>query len=120
MHVAETVGAQEKCVDISLAVEMLHYASEPDAFELAALLTGDKDFMPAMSRTRQKGKRVALVSMRNGCNQALVAPRAHVRDFAPVWLDDHLSEEPLRRRTDLARLVDDLHPQTMHTPSVTE
>ena len=67
----ETVGRSEKCVDIQLAVELLHYATIPDAFDVAVVLTGDKDFLPALSRTRQKGRKVALVSMRYGCNQAL-------------------------------------------------
>ena len=69
----ETVGRSEKCVDINIAVEMLHYATVPNAYDVAILLTGDKDFIPAMRRTRQKGRKVALVSMsrRYGCNKAL-------------------------------------------------
>ena len=52
-----TTGQAEKCVDIKLAVEMMHYATVPDAYDVAVICTGDKDFMPAMERTRQKGKR---------------------------------------------------------------
>ena len=58
-------GAQEKCVDISLAVDMLHYATIPHALDVAVLVSGDRDFIPALVRTRQKGKRVAIASMRN-------------------------------------------------------
>jgi hypothetical protein len=39
------------------------------------LLTGDKDFMPVMTRTRQKGKRVALATMRANCNRDLLQPQ---------------------------------------------
>jgi len=39
---------QEKCIDIALAVEMMHFATVPGAYDLAVLLSGDKDFMPAM------------------------------------------------------------------------
>ena len=53
---------------------------------------GDKDFMPAMYKTRQKAKRVALCSMRNSCNSDLVSNGQQVRDFDIVWLDDHLDE----------------------------
>ena len=90
VHMAVTTGIHEKCIDISLAVEMMHYASVPDAYDVAVLVSGDKDFMPALARIRQKGKRVALCSMRNCCARDLLDPRANVRDFDPIWLDDHL------------------------------
>ena len=54
VHMSVTHGVQEKCVDISLAVEMMHYASIPGGLDCAVLLTGDKDFMPALKRIRQK------------------------------------------------------------------
>jgi hypothetical protein len=54
--------------------------------------TGDTDFLPAMVRTRQKGKRVVLASMRNGCNRDILNPEAHALDMNVVWLDDHLDE----------------------------
>jgi hypothetical protein len=76
VHMATTTGLQEKCIDISLAVEMMHYASVPGAYDVAVLLSGDKDFIPAMARIRQKGKRVALCSMRNCCSRDLVRPLA--------------------------------------------
>ena len=92
VHLGVTTGAQEKCIDIALAVEMMHFASQPGAYDTAVLLSGDKDFMPALSRIRQKGKRTALCSMRNCCSRDLVEPGNHVRDFEPIWLDDHLNE----------------------------
>ena len=42
VHMMETIGKGEKCVDIQLAVEMLHYATVPNAFDMAVILTGDK------------------------------------------------------------------------------
>lgn len=47
----------------------------PGAYDVAVLVSGDKDFMPALSRIRQKGKRVALCSMRNCCARDLLDPR---------------------------------------------
>ena len=85
----ETLGSTEKCVDISLAVEMLSLATVPGAYDVAVILTGDKDFIPAMAKTRLKGKNVALVSMRNSANSALYQPPAE-KDFDVVWLEDHL------------------------------
>jgi len=90
VHLMITAGLQEKCVDIACAVEMLHYATVPGAYDVAVMVTGDKDFSPALVRTRHKGKRVAIASMRNGCNQALVDPSSHVRDFNIIWMDDML------------------------------
>ena len=66
VNMMETTGPNEKGVDIQLAVDMLYYATVPDAYDVALLLTGDKDFLPALIRCRQKGKRVGLVSMRTG------------------------------------------------------
>jgi hypothetical protein len=90
IHMLEsTSNGPEKCVDISLAVEMLHYATVPNAYDIAILLSGDKDFIPAMVRTRQKGRKVGVVSMRTGCNRGLYE-NSHIKDFDVVWLDDFL------------------------------
>eukprot|EP00522_Entomoneis_paludosa_P008017 CAMPEP_0172450634 /NCGR_PEP_ID=MMETSP1065-20121228/8898_1 /TAXON_ID=265537 /ORGANISM="Amphiprora paludosa, Strain CCMP125" /LENGTH=739 /DNA_ID=CAMNT_0013202431 /DNA_START=169 /DNA_END=2388 /DNA_ORIENTATION=+ len=87
----ETVGRGEKCVDIQLAVEMLHYATIPNAYDIAILFTGDKDFLPALVRTRQKGRKVALVSMRSSCNQALRDANG-IKDYDVIWFEDHLDD----------------------------
>jgi len=90
IHMLESSSnGPEKCVDISLAVEMLHYATVPNAYDVAILLSGDKDFIPAMVRTRQKGRKVGVVSMRTGCNRALYES-PHIKDFDVVWIDDFL------------------------------
>jgi hypothetical protein len=88
----ETVGQGEKCVDIQLAVEMLHYATVPNAYDVAILLSGDKDFVPALVRTRQKGKQVCIASMRAGCNRMLYESYPHIRDYDVVWLENFLHE----------------------------
>lgn len=73
-------------------LECTHLDIEPLLFDCAVLVTGDKDFMPAMSRTRQKGRRVCLCSMRNSCNADLLRGDAHVMDFAPIWINEHLED----------------------------
>lgn len=104
VHMMETVGQGEKCVDIQLAVEMLHYATVPNAYDVAIMLSGDKDFVPALVRTRQKGKQVCISSMRAGCNRVLYES-PHIRDYDVVWLENVLdklivpiSPEELNRR----------------------
>lgn len=34
VHMATTMGVQEKCIDIALAVEMMHYATIPDTYDV--------------------------------------------------------------------------------------
>lgn len=91
VHMMETVGQGEKCVDIQLAVEMLHFATVPNAYDVAILLSGDKDFVPALVRTRQKGKQVCIASMRAGCNRVLYES-PHIRDYDVVWLEQCLDQ----------------------------
>mmetsp|Transcript_33876 Transcript_33876/g.82134 ORF Transcript_33876/g.82134 Transcript_33876/m.82134 type:complete len:627 (+) Transcript_33876:64-1944(+) len=91
VHMMETVGRVEKCIDIQLAVDMLHYATVPDAYDIAVLLSGDKDYMPAMIRTRQKGRRVGLASTRTACNRVL-RENSNIKDYDVVFLDDYLDE----------------------------
>jgi len=89
VHIMETVGDGEKCVDIQLATEILHYATVPKAYDIAILLSGDKDFMPALIRTRQKGKRVAIVASKVACNQAFF-DTPNIKDFDMIFWDDYL------------------------------
>ena len=91
VHQMETVGPSEKCVDIQLAVEMVHFATVPNSYDVAVLLSGDKDFLPALIRVRQKGRKVAIVSMMSGVNRALYQTDG-VKDYDMVLLEDYLDE----------------------------
>lgn len=114
LNTMETVGRNEKCVDIQLAVDMLHVASTwklmaasgaasiPEGGEaVAVLLSGDKDFKPAMIRTHQMGMKVALCSMKRGCNRALytdttegtASKTSSILDYPSViWLEEYLDQ----------------------------
>lgn len=48
--------------------------------------------MPALLKTRLKGKRVAVCSMRNSCNREYAQPDAGIRDYDIVWMDDFIDE----------------------------
>ena len=89
VHMMETLGKLEKCVDIALAVELLH--AECD---IALLLTGDKDFLPAMIRARTPHKKqLGLVSIRGSCNRALYEPpKGELLDFGVIWLEDYMED----------------------------
>ena len=79
MHLGSFDGSREKCVDIALAVDMLHYATVPGAFDVAVLVSGDADFLPALVRTRQRGKRVAICSLRNSASSSFETPTVFER-----------------------------------------
>jgi len=96
VNMMETVGKGEKCVDIQLAVDMLYYATVPDAYDVALLLTGDRDFLPAVIRCRQKGRRIGLVSMRTGSLAFEVTP--NLKDYDTIWMEDYLSQW-IRKKT---------------------
>jgi NYN domain len=88
VHMMETLGEAEKCVDIALAVELLHADCD-----VAILLTGDKDFLPAMARTRSPTRKLGLVTMRRSCNRALYEdPVGVILDYNVVWLDDYIDQ----------------------------
>ena len=42
VHLLTHTGEQEKCVDISLAVDLMHYATVADGYDIGVLVTGDK------------------------------------------------------------------------------
>lgn len=92
VHQYETLSTQEKCVDISLAVNMMYMATVPNAYDIAVLVSGDKDFLPALEMTRLLGKRVAICSMRNSCNRFLSEPFSNSRDFDMIWIDDNVDQ----------------------------
>jgi hypothetical protein len=68
---------------------MLHYATVPNSYDVAVLLSGDKDFMPALIRTRQKARKVAIVSMRSYCNRALLET-PNISDYDVIWIEDYI------------------------------
>lgn len=84
-------GAGEKCVDIQLAVDMLYYATVPDAYDVALLLTGDRDFLPAVVRCRQKGRRIGIVSMRSAASIAF-EETPNLKDYDTIWLEDYIEQ----------------------------
>lgn len=77
---------QEKCVDISLGVEML-YQSTLDEFDIAIILSGDKDYIPAIEKTKLIGKQVALCSLRGSCNRDYLKFDS-LLDYKVIWIND--------------------------------
>jgi cold shock CspA family protein len=85
---------QEKCVDISFASTLLYNAAIPDAFDVAICLLGEREFEPVLKNLRQLGKRVAIASIKDGCDEELTdrSDDENIRDFDMIWLDDLLDD----------------------------
>ena len=62
-----------------------HFISYFNYFNL-----GDKDFIPALQKTRLLAKRVAICSFKNSCNNDLSNNVMHIRDFDMIWLEDYI------------------------------
>ena len=79
---------QEKAVDVGLATALLEMAAV-SAYDIAIVVCGDRDFVPALQAVRRLGKRVAIVSARGSCSREFSDPNdpMRVRDFDPLWLD---------------------------------
>ena len=75
---------KEKCVDIATATNILYYSSN---YDLAVVITGDRDFIPALEKTRALGKQVEIASFENSCSRELV-------DFSPniIWIDSLIDQ----------------------------
>lgn len=79
---------REKAVDVALATALLEMAAL-NAYDIAIVIAGDRDFVPALQAVRRLGKRVALVTARGSCPREFsdANDAARVRDFDPLLLD---------------------------------
>jgi hypothetical protein len=85
----QTFEPREKAVDVGLATALLEMTAL-SAFDIAIVVGGDRDFVPALQAVRRLGKRVAIVSARGSCPREFFDPNdaLRLRDFDPIWLDD--------------------------------
>jgi uncharacterized LabA/DUF88 family protein len=61
----KTQRPKEKCVDVALATRMLYLAALPNAYDVAVLVSGDRDYVPVLRAVRELGKRTMLASFLN-------------------------------------------------------
>jgi cold shock CspA family protein len=89
---------REKCVDIALATAMVYYAAIPQAYDIAVVVLGDRDYVPVLQAVRRLGKRVAIASIHGCCAYDYVDPSdaARIRDVDVMWLNDLLSKIELK------------------------
>ena len=90
---------EEKCVDIALATGMLYFAAIPYAYDIAIALVGDEDFRPVLQHVRRLGRRVAIVTINSPSLASQYKDsldKARIRDFDPIFLNDHLPDLQLK------------------------
>jgi uncharacterized LabA/DUF88 family protein len=60
----------EKGVDVWLAVDMVNFAAR-DQYDIAVLVSGDSDYLPACRMVKDWGKTLVLISFSSSCSQEL-------------------------------------------------
>ncbi len=76
----------EKGVDVALATDLLGMAWE-NAYDNAVLISGDADYVGAVSKVMSKGKNVEVVSFRGSCSAELKnsgVKTIYIDDFAQL------------------------------------
>ena len=81
-------------VDVSIATNLVYYSALPGVMDIAVVIGENPDLAPALRRCRSLGKRVQLVSVRNG---DFPFAMSRVSDFSPIYLDDHAADMKLVR-----------------------
>jgi hypothetical protein len=118
LHLTEWTTEAEKCVDVHLAVQMVEFAATggsvmasstspgnpregTHAYDIAVLVSGDKDFVPALVTARKYGKHTAIVTTKDGCSRDLqddIKTLPIVKDYPNLWIDDILNDIIVPRR----------------------
>ena len=80
----EEAGPQQKEADVMLATELLVQAFH-DSYDTAIVVSGDRDFLPAIRAVQGMGKRVEVAALRGTYSPRLVesVDRFHVLDEMP-------------------------------------
>ena len=72
-------GEVESDVDVSVAVDIVRAAYNPD-IGIIALASRDADFLPALQAAREKGKKIIIIGTKSGFSKAL----QHVADHVEI------------------------------------
>ena len=80
---------KEKCVDIAVATNLLFHKDE---YDIAILITGDRDFLPAITKVRELGKKVIISSFSDSCSEQLFENEDDV-----IWLDNLIPQMILEK-----------------------
>jgi uncharacterized LabA/DUF88 family protein len=74
---------EQKEVDVALATEMIMHAVK-DHYDVAILISGDRDFIPAISAVQSLGKKVEVASFASSTSRAVKNICDRYIDVAPL------------------------------------
>ena len=96
---------REKCVDVALATSLVFNATLPDFFDVAIVVVGDSDFVPALRKVRSLGKQIIIASIRGACSPIFHSEKhtlvnisndrgwgGAIKDYDVIWLNDYAEE----------------------------
>jgi uncharacterized LabA/DUF88 family protein len=94
---SDSFTPEEKCVDVGLSVSMVYYATI-NAYDVAIVVIGDQDYVPALQFVRRLGKRVMIASIHGSCAHVYDPAKdpedtKRVRDINTIFLDEIIEAE---------------------------
>lgn len=77
-------------ISAALTADIVYRGIAEDAFDVAVLVAGSRDYIPALQRLRQAGKEVVVASIWGSCAKEYTEAEDEeaVIDYDAVWLDD--------------------------------
>lgn len=96
---------------MALIAELFYYAALPGALDVAVVVAGDRDHLPALRLLRRLGKRVVIASIKDACDREYTDPSAlaGVVDAGIVWLNDIVPRIELRAEKRQLECLSPLH-----------
>lgn len=79
---------KQKEVDVSIAVEMLMHAVN-DHYDVAVLISGDRDFIPAIRAVQNLGKKVEVAAFRNNASDDIIDIVDTFTDLSKIPMVDY-------------------------------
>ena len=82
------VDGKQKEVDVSIAIDMFRHAVD-DNYDVAILISGDRDFIPAIEGVQKLGKRVEVAAFRNTVSDAVTHVVDSFTDLSKIPMVDY-------------------------------
>jgi cold shock CspA family protein/uncharacterized LabA/DUF88 family protein len=86
----EREAVSQPSVAAALTADMVYRAATEDGFDVAVLVAGSRDYLPALQRVREAGKKTVVASIWGSCAREYTEAEQDEAptDFAAIWLDD--------------------------------
>lgn len=79
----EKRSRKQKCVDIKIAVDMVHFA-DATPVSIVVLCSGDKDFLPAIEAVKYTSKKLVVVCFKHSGSEELIRKADIFIDLTPL------------------------------------